>query len=50
MLEKVLGANATQAYSGDLMMDQLRVVLPLKLANSLKMAIIPLSKTAGAHL
>ena len=51
MPEKVLGASAAQsAGSGDLMMDQLRVNLPLKLANSLGTVITPLSKGAGAHL
>ena len=52
MLAKVLanGAGAGKDGSGDLSMDQLRVSLPLKLANSLRAAITPLSKGAGAHL
>ena len=52
MLAKVLanGAGAGKDGSGDLSMDQLRVSLPLKLANSLRAAITPLSKGVGAHL
>ena len=51
MLEKVLVVITMQgAGSGDLAMNQLRVSLLLKLANSLRTAITPLSKGVGAHL
>ena len=51
MLEKVVGASAVQgAGSGELIMDQLRVTLPMKLANSFRTAITSLTKGAGAHL
>ena len=46
MLAKVLanGAGAGKYNSGEWMMDQLRISLPLKLANTLRTAITPLSK------
>ena len=51
MLKKVLGASTAQsAGNRDLTMDQLRLSLPLKLANSLRTAVTPLSKGVGLHL